>query len=154
MAEIYFYHLEGVAAEDVLLDLLQRGLKRNLRMSVEISDLDRLSLLSERLWSIEDVAFVPHGLGNEPFPERQPIWLSQTADNPNHSQYRFYAGGALPPTDTSYDRASVLLDGDDAAKMQAARQLWRAAKAQGCNVKYWKKDEGGRWMDMAGQNNG
>jgi hypothetical protein len=31
----------------------------------------------------------------------------------------------------------------------AARQLWRDFKAQGADVKYWKKDESGRWTDLA-----
>jgi DNA polymerase III subunit chi len=149
MNEVFFYHLEGSTAEDVLPDLLQRGFTRGLRMAVETTDVERLSAFSQKLWAHEDVAFLPHGLEGEPFSERQKIWLSANAENPNGASFRFYFGGALPPMDSTYERVSVMFDGGDEAELQMARQLWRDFKVQGVVVKYWKKDEAGCWADLA-----
>jgi DNA polymerase-3 subunit chi len=149
MAEVFFYHLEGSVAEDVLPDLLQRGFTRGLKMAVEVPDRERLLAFSQKMWAHEDVAFLPHGLDGEPFPELQNIWLSSDVKNPNGARFRFYFGGALPPIESTYERVSLMFDGADDAELQAARQLWRDFKAQGAEVKYWKKDEAGRWADLA-----
>jgi DNA polymerase III subunit chi len=149
MSEVFFYHLEGLNAEDVLPDLLQRGFIRGLRMAVETSDSTRLLAFSQKLWAIEDVGFLAHGLEGEPFPKRQMIWLATDGENPNGASYRFYYGGALPSAEASYERVSVMFDGSDATELQNARQLWRDFKARGAVVKYWKKDESGRWADLA-----
>jgi DNA polymerase III subunit chi len=153
MSEVFFYHLEGSTAEDMLPDLLQRGFARGLRMAVETADIERLSALSQKLWADEDVAFLPHGLEGEPFPERQGIWLAANAENPNGASFRFYFGGALPPMANTYERISVMFDGGEEAELQTARQLWRDFKARGVVVKYWKKDEAGRWVDLAEKTN-
>jgi DNA polymerase III subunit chi len=149
VAEVFFYHLEDSTAEDVLPDLLQRGFMRGLKMAVETIDIERLSAFSQKLWAQEDVAFLPHGMEGEPFPERQNIWLATNSENPNAASFRFYFGGALPPTDNSYERVSLMFDGGNEAELQTARQLWRDFKAQGAVVKYWKKDKVGRWADLA-----
>ncbi len=149
MPEAYFYHLEGVTAEDVLPDLLQRGFTRGLKMVVEAPDPTRLLAFSQKLWSHEDVAFLPHGLDGEPFPERQMIWLSVNSENPNEASFRFCFGGATPDVSGGYERVSLLFNGGEESEVVMARQLWREFKTAGSGVKYWKKDEHGRWVDMA-----
>jgi DNA polymerase-3 subunit chi len=149
MAEVFFYHLEGIVAEDVLPELLQRGLARGLKLAVEVPDAERLAAFSQKLWALEDVAFLPHGGESEPYPERQHIWLAAGADNPNGATFRFYFGGAVPSKDVGYERVRVMFDGGNETELQAARQLWRDFKAQGAIAKYWKKDEAGRWADLA-----
>ena len=149
MAEAFFYHLEGTTAEDMLPDLLQRGVARGLRLAVEVADAERLSALSLKLWSYEDVAFLAHGADGEPFPEAQAIWLASNSENPNAAQCRFYFGGAWPTAATTYDRVCLIFDGGDENELQKTRSLWREFKGLGIAIKYWKKDEGGRWVDHA-----
>ena len=149
MAEVFFYHLEGSVAEDVLPDLLQRGFMRGLKMAVEAPDQTRLLAFSQKLWAIDDVAFLPHGLDGEPYPERQTIVLASDAENPNDATFRFYFGGAVPAVENDYERVSVMFDGADETELLSARQMWRDFKAAGSVVKYWKKDEAGRWADLA-----
>ncbi len=149
MSEVFFYHLESVAAEDVLPDLLQRGFARGLKMAVEVPDQVRLLAFSQKLWANEDVDFLAHGLEGEPFPERQNIWMASGGENPNGATFRFYFGGAVPAVEHHYERVSVMFDGGNEAEVTTARQLWREFKAAGAVVKYWKKDEAGRWADLA-----
>lgn len=149
MSEVFFYHLEGIEAEDVLPDLLQRGFTRGLKMTVETTDPIRLLAFSQKLWAHEDVAFLPHGIDGDPFPQQQHIWLATDLANPNSATFRFYFGGAWPTTETLYDRVSLMFDGGNESEVQTARQIWRDFKAQGAVVKYWKKDDTGRWADLA-----
>ncbi len=149
MADAFFYHLEGLAAEDLLPDLLQRGLARGMRMAVETPKPERLSALSARLWSFEDTSFLAHGMVGEPNPERQTIWLTAGPDDPTAAHYRFFFGGAFPADSVACERMFLLFNGDDETERNEARQQWRKLKSNGIQVKYWKKHESGRWMDMA-----
>lgn len=149
MAEIWFYLLEREPVESVLPGLLARGLQRGLRMTVESASQETLAQVSERLWAHDDVAFLAHGDASTPMPERQPVYLTTTAENPNRSTYRFYIAGAAPEALEGLERASVLFDGSDAAAIERARTLWRRFKAEGHAISYWKQDEGGRWVNQA-----
>jgi DNA polymerase III subunit chi len=118
-------------------------------MAVETPDMERLSAFSQKLWALEDVGFLAHGLEGEPFPNRQSIWLALGSENPGDATFRFYFGGATPAIENAYDRVSLMFDGGDETELAAARQLWRDFKVKGATIKYWKKDDAGRWVDMA-----
>lgn len=149
MAEVWFYHLEREPVENVLPGLLARGLQRGLRLAVQSSDAERLKALSEKLWAIEDVAFLAHGDAETPSPEQQPIYLALDPANPNGAAYRFFIDGAAPDSLTGLERASIMFDGGDAAAIEKARALWRRCKAEGHAISYWKQDDAGRWINQA-----
>ena len=149
MAEVWFYLLEREPVEAVLPGLLARGMQRGLRMAVQAESVDALAQVSERLWAHEDVAFLAHGDSSTPMPERQPIYLTTSPDNPNGATYRFYIAGAAPETLDGMDRASVMFEGGDEAAVERARTLWRLFKAEGHAIAYWKQDETGRWVNQA-----
>ena len=149
MAEVWFYHLEREPVEDVLPGLLARGLVRGLRLTVQSPNAERLKLLSDKLWGLEDVAFPAHGDAATPLPKEQPIYLTTTDENPNASAYRFFMDGAEPADLANFTRASVMFDGSDASALEQARTLWKRCKAEGHNISYWKQDEQGRWKDQA-----
>lgn len=150
MAEVWFYHLEREPVEDVLPGLLARGWQRGLRMAVQSPDADRLKHLSERLWALEDVAFLAHGDAATPFPERQPIYLATDHENANAAAFRFYVDGAEPANVGDLSRASIMFDGSDESAVEHARALWRRFKAEGHTISYWKQDADGRWLNQAG----
>jgi len=53
------------------------------------------------------------------------------------------------PADTeSYQRIVLLVDGDDAEAVAAARAHWSDGKAKGLDVTYWRPDEEGRWQRL------
>jgi DNA polymerase III subunit chi len=149
MAEVWFYHLERKGVDDELPGLLQRGLQRGVRMGVVTSSPDRVKEISQKLWGLEDTAFIPHGFEGEPFPEAQPIYLSADGEVPNGADFRFYVDGQEPGNLEAVERASIIFDGRDENAVAQARLMWRRFKADGLSIRYWKQDEDGRWKDQA-----
>jgi len=149
MADVWFYHLEREPVENVLPGLLARGRQRGLRLAVQSPDAARLNALSEKLWALEDVAFLAHGLAGDPAPERQPIYLSTDGKNPNAAPYRFFVDTAVPETMDGLVRASIMFDGNSESAVAQARGLWKHFKAEGHAISYWKEDGEGRWKDQA-----
>jgi DNA polymerase III subunit chi len=149
MAEVWFYHLERKSVDDELPGLLQRGLERGVRMAVVTSTPERVKELSQKLWGVEDTAFIPHGFEGEPRPAAQPIYLSADGMVPNSAGFRFYIDGTAPDALTDIERASIMFEGRDETAVELARDLWRRFKAEAAPIRYWKQDEDGRWRDQA-----
>ena len=153
MAELWFYHLEEGRAEDMLPDLLRRALERGVRASVHAADAAGLQRLSAHLWAHEDVAFLPHGMDGEAAPAHQPIWLTTGQQAANDAAYRFYVDGLMPDLGNGAaeaERLMVLFAAADAAATDAARALWKEARASGHQVSYWQRDgASGRWVNRA-----
>jgi DNA polymerase-3 subunit chi len=54
----------------------------------------------------------------------------------------------LPDDAESYQRIVLLFDGEDEEAVAAARETWRAVKAQGHDATYWQPDAQGRWVEQ------
>lgn len=150
MAEVWFYHIERKSADEELPGLLQRGIDRGLRLAVATTTIERVKELSSKLWGAGPTQFIPHGFDGEPYPELQPIFITETGQWSNAARYCFYLDGATPSSLDTLDRASILFDGNDETAVQQARDLWRRFKAENATIRYWKQDEDGRWKDQAG----
>jgi DNA polymerase-3 subunit chi len=83
MADVAFYHLQTVSLETALPQLLAKCLERDWRVVVEVGEPSRLKELDDHLWTFSEASFLPHAGEGASDPERQPIWLSVTSDNPN-----------------------------------------------------------------------
>ncbi len=146
MTEMLFYHLKGRTPEQVLPPLLQKSLERGWRVVVQASSDERVEALDAHLWTWRDDAFLPHGTWRDAEASEQPIVLTVGDDNPNGAVVRFLVDGATMPGDGSgYDRIVVLFNGEDPDAVDAARERWTKAKAEGIEVTYWQADEQGRW---------
>ena len=146
MAEVLFYHLERHPLERVLPELLARSLGRGWRVVVQAGSEERLSALDAHLWSYSDSAFLPHGTRADGRAEEQPIWLTTGEDNPNGATVRFLVDGAATAEFDGYERVVFLFDGLDPEVLAATRERWKAAKAAGHAVTYWRQDERGGWQ--------
>ncbi len=62
---------------------------------------------------------------------------------------RFLVDGAVAAHFSGAVRLIYLFDGRDEEAVTSARSQWKAAKAAGCAVTYWRQSEGGRWEKMA-----
>ena len=143
--EIWFYHLERSAAEDVLPPLLQRTLQRGWRALVRAPDAARLQRLDAALWSSRPDIVVPHGLATEPHADRQPVLLTTSDDNANSSQALFLLDGAEATDLTDIVRVFDLFDGHDEIAVTAARGRWKRLRGAGAQLSYWTQTEMGRW---------
>ncbi len=149
MAEVFFYHLTSQPMKVVLPQLVAKGLERNLRMAVETALPENVVKISEMLWAADDVAFLPHGLGDDDNAALQPLVVSATPENYNQATVRFFVDGALPHSIEGLARAVIMFDGADDQAVEQARAQWKRQKSDGHNISYWKQDEGGKWQNQA-----
>lgn len=146
MTEVWFYHLERSRPEPVLAELLEKTLQRGWRAAVRMPHRDALERLDAALWTQRDDSFIAHGLDDEPNAERQPVLLTTGEDRPNGAQALFLLDGAEPGDIEFYERCIVVFDGSDEDRLQEARSLWKACRAAGRSVSYWKQGESGGWV--------
>jgi DNA polymerase-3 subunit chi len=148
-AEIYFYHLERRALENVLPTLLELSLKRGWRAVVQAASEERVEALDTLLWTYREESFLPHGTARDGRASEHPIYLTAGDDNPNAAQIRFLVDGAALADSSPYVRIAYVFDGRDAAAVASARMAWQEAKARGHSISYWQQDEDGRWQQKA-----
>lgn len=147
--EVWFYHLERSTLDQVLPELLERTLARGWKALVRSGDPRRLEHLDGFLWSFREDSFLPHGLADEPFAERQPVLLTAGAGNPNAADALFLIDDAEPGDLSPHARCIVLFDGRDEGAVGAARRRWKAFKAEGFPVSYWKQGAERGWEKQA-----
>ena len=141
--EVWFYHLERTGVEQALPELLEKTLQRGWRAQVRVRESARAAQLDAGLWTYRDDSFLPHALDDEPDAARQPILITTGSANANGADALFLVDGADPGDLSGYTRCVVLFDGADEAQLTAARDQFRAAKASGRSVSYWKQQARG-----------
>lgn len=147
--EVWFYHLERSSLDQVLPDLLDKTLKKGWRAVVRTPGQERLDHLDSWLWSFRDESFLPHGVAGEPFAEHQPVLLTTGMETPNTAQALFLVDGAEPGDLSLHERCIVLFDGRDEAALAQARQRWKAFKAEGRPISYWRQGDQRGWEKIA-----
>ena len=149
MSETLFYHLERRALEDVLPGLVEKSLGRGWRAVIKAESADRADALDTLLWTFND-GFLPHAQAGDGEAARQPVLITTEEGIANGAAILFVVGGAAPPDWTSeaakaLTRIVLLFDGHDPSAVQTAREAWKAAKAAGHDVTYWKESPTGKW---------
>ncbi len=147
--EVWFYHLERSALDQVLPELLEKTLSRGWRALVRTSARERVEHLDGWLWAYREDSFLPHGPDDEPMAEHQPILLTTGEGNANAAQALFLIDGAEPGDISDYTRCVLLFDGRDDAALMAARARWSTFKAAGHPVSYWQQGEARGWEKKA-----
>jgi DNA polymerase-3 subunit chi len=149
MTEILIYQLQRQPLERVLPALIEKSLERGWRVIVQAASEERVEALDAQLWTFRDDSFLPNGTWREAEASEQPILLTLSGDNPNGAAVRFLIDGVSMPADAeSYQRIVLLVEGDDAEAVAAARAHWSEGKAKGLDVTYWRPDEEGRWQRL------
>lgn len=149
MTEVLFYHLQNAPLERVLPQLLERSLERGWKAIVKAGGPERLEAINSVLWTYSDDSFLPHGTRSDGPPALMPIYLTVEDDNPNEADVLFLVDGAEPATLGAYQRCVLMFDGRDEAALSAAREHWKAIKAEGHDATYWQQSPEGRWEKKA-----
>lgn len=150
MTEVFFYHLERAALEDVLPGLLEKTREKGWKALVRAGSAERIAALDAHLWSYREESFLAHGLDRDPNPAEQPILLTAGDSNANGAEVLFLVDGAETKDWSAADvagrtRVVMIFDGRDPAALDAARTQWKEAKANGHEVTYWQQAAGGKW---------
>ena len=150
MAEIRFYHLTRKTLEEVLPVMLERTVVRDGRRAVVVAGSpERVEALNAHLWTYDDRVFLPHGSKSDGFPARQPVWLTDTDENPNAAKVLFLADGATSAQIGDFDLVCELFDGRNDEAVAAARNRWKTYKEGGHALTYWQQTERGGWEQKA-----
>lgn len=148
MAEIGFYHLTRTGIDQALPQLLGRVLEQGGRAVVLCGSEERRDALDASLWLSDRPDWLPHGTARMGHAELQPIWLTTADENPNGATFLFLLDGLSSAHLSGYARVLDLFDGHDETAVAAARERWKAAKAAGHALAYWK--QGARGWEKAG----
>ena len=150
MTEIRFYHLTRRSLEEVLPVMLERTLVRDGKRAVVMAgSAERVEHLNAHLWTYNDRGFLPHGSQADGAAELQPIWLTDSDENPNGSTVLFLTDGAVSNAVEDYDLVCTLFDGRDADAVARAREQWRAYQAGDHDLTYWQQTDAGGWQQKA-----
>lgn len=151
--EVWFYHLESRTLEQTLPVLLERTLDRDWTAAVEVSSDERARALDAFLWTYSEESFLPHGLLGDGEPDEHPILILTGPANPARAPVRFVVDGADPlpamQEGPPYERVVVIFDGTDEDALARARAQWKAVKATGAAISYWRQTPEGRWEKKA-----
>ena len=154
MTEVFFYHLERAALEDVLPGLLEKTRERGWKALVRAGSDERIAALDSHLWTYRDDSFLAHGLARDPLAAEQPILLTSAAGNPNGAEVLFFVDGAgtqdwSDSEVTAAARVVIIFDGRDPTALDAAREQWKQARNSGHEVTYWQQAASGKWEKRA-----
>lgn len=142
---ISFYHIASKDYLSTLFLLLKKTLDQEKRALVLFEEEDQLDRAGKFLWEGHAHDFIPHGKIKDPFPEKQPVFLTDSLYNPNNASFLFMTPkiDIMPPNE--YERCFILFSNHNNEDIQWARGLWSAAKAERKNPQYWFQDAQGQW---------
>jgi DNA polymerase-3 subunit chi len=149
--DAFFYQLTARPLEAAAPEILEKCLELGWRVTVRAGSRARVEALSALLWTYREDSFLPHGDPSDPFPERQPVYLTDGPETPNDPQVLMLVDGADPrPGEIGAQARLVLMfDGHDEGAVAAARAHWKAVREAGLRAEYWAHDAAGRWVRKA-----
>lgn len=149
MTQIGFYHLLRMPLEQALPRLLEKVVAAGHRAVVMAGSAERVSHLNALLWTWDTGSWLPHGSAADGDAVLQPIWLTDTDENPNGATVLVLCDGAGSLRVGEFSRGLDLFDGNDEAAVAAARQRWKEWKEAGHQLVYYQQGESGGWVEKS-----
>jgi DNA polymerase-3 subunit chi len=149
MPEVHFYHLEAFTLERALPPILEKVIERGWRAVVHTAGEERTESLSAALWTFREDSFLPHGTPRDGNAPRQPVWFTETGEEPNSPCVRVCVDGVPLGDPAGLERVIYVFDGRDPEALEKARAEWKAARVSGHEVFYWQQDRDGKWSKKA-----
>jgi DNA polymerase-3 subunit chi len=145
MTEISFYHLTTTPLERALPKILEKSLAAGLRSVVMVENEEQAELLNQVCWTYDPSAFLPHGGPNDPYPEKQPIYITSKPEAPNQPNMLVVTDGSELELSPELKKVIDLFDGQNPASVEKARARWKNYKTAGHTLTYFKQNESGGW---------
>lgn len=143
MTDVGFYHLTRTGPDAALPALLGRTLAAGARAVVRVGSPARVAALDAALWASTEPDWLPHGTARTGHAALQPIWITDTDEQPNGAGFLFLLDGTEAGNLQAWARVFDLFDGGNAAAVADARRRWTAAKAAGHALTYWQQTDRG-----------
>lgn len=145
MSEIRFYHLQQKTLDHALPEILSKALDTERRVVVKASDAEQVQKINDLLWTYRADSFIPHGSAKDGYESEQPVFLTESDDNPNGAEILILTGGATSEKISDFSLCCEMLDGNDADAVSAARDRWKSYKEDGHEITYWQQNAKGGW---------
>lgn len=150
MSEIRFYHLLTQPLERALPAILMKILSGDRRAVVRFADEREVAHYNAHLWIFHPDSFLPHGSAKNGHADKQPVYLTTKAENPNGADVLILCNqNTVPENIAEFSLCCDFLNGQDDAAVQQARTRWKAYKDAGHDVTYWQQTEQGGWEQKA-----
>lgn len=150
MPEVRFYHLQGQSLEEALPKLMAKVCEAGLKAVIKFPSADIRDKLDRALWEQGPATgFLPHGADGCSHPEKQPVYLTTTNENPADATIQVCVNALILDGIESFDRCLFMFDGRDEAVVSNARSSWKAIKDLGVEMSYWQQREMGGWEKKA-----
>ncbi|ESQ73452.1 DNA polymerase III subunit chi [Asticcacaulis sp. AC402] len=145
MPDIWFYHLETTPLDQALPGLLEKVAQKGWRAYVHGHEDDKITVLNDGLWTYRADSFLAHGREGDELETRQPVLLGTTGAMANKPQVYLSVAPVDLPDLSGLERCIIVFDGNDDEHRNWARTQWKALKAAGGDLAYWKQNDRGRW---------
>lgn len=132
--------------------LLERTLERGWRAVVMTRSEERVEALNNLLWTYRNESFLPHGSDADGNASLQPVWLTQSDENPNDADVLFLTDGAVTGNIGLFELCCELFGDSDEETVTAARGRWRTYLEAGHHLTYWQQNDAGGWAKKAEAN--
>jgi DNA polymerase-3 subunit chi len=109
------------------------------KMVIYASDIARLRQFDQKLWAVDEAAFVPHVWAEDPLAPQTPIVLvnkdlARTLEGMSPDTWLLNLDDACPPTCGPLERVLEIVS-DEPEDKEAARMRWRNYQAAGHDLK-------------------
>ncbi len=129
-------------AADKLSQACQTTLRQYLAgqtLVVFCSDLPRLKSFDQKLWAIDDAAFVPHVMADDPMAPHTPVILAsenlaQVLEHAPHGTWLLNLDDQCPPDTGNITRILEIVSDEDEDKA-GARARWRSYQSAGHDLR-------------------
>lgn len=142
-SEISFYRLTTLPIIKAAPKLIEKIYYAKQRLVVIVEDQVMLAAIDNSLWTYSTKHFIAHATCNDPYPEDQPIYITDKLENPNNSTLIMVLG-KVELDNFKADKYLYMFDGNDQTQLEFARNKWQKAK-DSSNVTYWQQSENGAW---------
>lgn len=150
MAEIRLYHLLTQPLERALPAILGKILSTDRRAYVRLPDTKSAKYFNDHLWTFAADSFLPHGLADGKYAEKQPVCLGAKSENPNKADVLVLCNQIeMPDNIGEFALCCDFFDGQNDEAVIEARTRWRLYKDAGHTVSYWQQTETGGWEKKA-----
>lgn len=141
--EVSFYCLTILPIPKAAPRLIEKIYYSDQRLVIITEDEEMMKTIDDGLWVYSTKHFIPHATVSDEHPADQPIYITTKQENPNEATIMMSVGKAEIEQDA--EKIIHLFDGNDKDQLAFARKKWKAYKAKGYTIIYWKQGDDGGW---------
>lgn len=145
MPEISFYQLTRHSPEMALLRLLERAVATGKHAVVRFNNEEDVDAFDTALWAIDQDSFLPHGTQKSKVWEEQPVFLTDSENNPNNADFIFIMPSAPDGKLDNFERVFFIFEGRNESQVKTVREKWKTFKNKGDQLTYWAQTDSGGW---------